>query len=224
MPETRDCEQCGTTFVPRREHARFCSPECRAAWNRDHTVDTDPLAEVRALEWSVTAMRDVTSRLSGYRTWDGGRALILVGEAVWWVTIVDARLVRHYLDAYDAVMARHAPAERRLIEGTLAGLRFVRNQMGVDAGHVDFVEPGTGTPGPDDSRVRAWRWKPVPEPALGSPPGSGQAWQMTRYQAYDAHLAGQTIGEVFGRAAAFLDLAAAEAAAVTDISALASGA
>jgi hypothetical protein len=47
---------------------------------------------------------------------------------------------------------------------------------------------------------------------------------MTRYRAYDAHLAGHTIGEVFGRAAAFLDLAAAEAAAVTDISAFAGGA
>ena len=197
------------------------------AWNRGHSGDTDPAAEVRALEWSVTAMREVTERLSGYRTHDQARALTMVGEAVWWVTIVDARLVRHYLDVYDGVMARQAPAERRLIEGTLAGLRFVRNQMGVEAGHVDFVEPGTGgAGGPDDGerQVSAWRWRPVPEPALVSPPERGQAWEMARYRAYDAHLAGETIGEVFGGAAAFLDRAASEAASMAGISALAGGA
>jgi hypothetical protein len=42
---------------------------------------------------------------------------------------------------------------------------------------------------------------------------------MTRYRAYQAHLAGQTIGEVFGRAVAFLTLAAANATSVTDVSA-----
>src|SRR3981081_2585227 len=108
MPDTRNCEQCGATFMPRREHDRFCSPGCRVAWNRGHSAD--PAAEVRALEWSVTAMRDVTGRLAGYRTWDRSRALVVIGEAVWWVTIVDARLVRHYLDVYDGVMARHVPA------------------------------------------------------------------------------------------------------------------
>jgi hypothetical protein len=211
-------------FVLRREHDRFCSPGCRVAWNREHSAETDPAAEVRALEWSVTAMRDVTERLSGDRTQDQARALTVVGEAVWWVTIVDARLVRHYLDVYDGVMARHEPADRQLIEGTLAGLRYVRNQMGVDAGYVDFVEPAPGAPGSGDSRVAAWRWKPVPEPAAGSAEPRGQAWEMTRYRAYDAHLAGRTIGEVFGRAAAFLDLAAAEATAVTGLSAFADGA
>jgi hypothetical protein len=200
------------------------------AWNRGHSADMDPAAEVQALEWSVTAMRDVTGRLSGSRTQDQARALTMVGEAVWWVTIVDARLVRHHLDVYDGVMARQAPAERRLIEGTLAGLRFVRNQMGVEAGHVDFVEAGPasagGRPGLDDGEreVSAWRWRRMPEPALGSPAERGQAWEMARYRAYDAHLAGETIGEVFGRAAAFLDRAAGEAASVTDIGALAGGA
>jgi hypothetical protein len=227
VPDIRNCEQCGVTFVLRREHDRFCSPACRVTWNRGHSADTDPAAEVRALEWSVSAMRDVTERLSGSRTQDQARALTMVGEAVWWVTIVDARLVRHYLDVYDGVMARQAPAERRLTEGTLAGLRFVRNQMGVEAGYVDFVEAGAGgADGPDygDRQVTAWRWRPMPEPALGSPAERGQAWEMARYRAYDAHLAGQMVGEVFGRAAAFLDRAASEAASVTDISALAGGA
>jgi len=36
---------------------------------------------------------------------------------------------------------------------------------------------------------------------------------MTRYRAYQAQLAGHTIGETFGRAAAFLKLAAPHPAA-----------
>ena len=39
---------------------------------------------------------------------------------------------------------------------------------------------------------------------------------MTRYRAYQANLAGRTIGETFGRAAAFLKLAAAKAGAIID--------
>jgi hypothetical protein len=41
---------------------------------------------------------------------------------------------------------------------------------------------------------------------------------MTRYQAYQAQLAGHTIGETFGRAAEFLKLAAANEPPVTDAS------
>jgi hypothetical protein len=41
---------------------------------------------------------------------------------------------------------------------------------------------------------------------------------MTRYQAYQAHLAGHTIGETFGRAAEFLKLAAANEPSVTGAS------
>jgi hypothetical protein len=222
MPEVRNCEQCGRAFVPRREHVRFCTPECRVAWNREHSAGTDPRAEARALEWSVTAMRDATSRLSGYRTQDPARALTMVGEAVWWVTIVDARLVRHYLGTYDGVMTRYPPRERGLIEGTLGGLRFVRNQMGTGAGHVDFVEPPAGSAG--DTGLTAWRWRSAPEPPAGTPAGRGESWELTRYEAYDAHLAGRTLGEVFGRAAAFLDLAADQAAAVTHFVPLAGGA
>jgi hypothetical protein len=39
---------------------------------------------------------------------------------------------------------------------------------------------------------------------------------MTRYQAYQAQLAGHTIGETFTRAAEFLNQAVADAPALTD--------
>jgi hypothetical protein len=42
---------------------------------------------------------------------------------------------------------------------------------------------------------------------------------MARYQAYQAYLAGHTIGETFTRATAFLKRAAAAAPALTDPSA-----
>jgi hypothetical protein len=212
--DTRDCERCGTSFVPRREHARFCSPTCRAAWNREHIGDLK--AGTSALQWSITAMNDATERLAQVTAWHPERAFAAIGEAVWWVTIVDATLVRHHLDAYDRVMAGQAPAERQLTEETLAGLRFVRNQIGDEADLAEFVVPGDTDPDPGNGRITGWTWKPVPEPKLTALAPQGQAWEMTRYQAYQAHLAGHTIGETFTRAATFLKQAVADAPALTD--------
>ena len=115
--------------------------------------------------------------------------------------------------------AGQTPAERRLIEGTLAGLRFVRNRMGHEVDHVDFIHPEASRPGPGDGRTTAWTWKSVPEPTLASLPPRGKAWEMSRYRAYEAQLADHTIGEIFERAATFLKLTAAKATLVTDVSA-----
>jgi hypothetical protein len=163
-------------------------------------------------------MSDTTERLPRVRAANQPRAFAVIGEAVWWVTIVDATLVRHHPDAYDAVMTGQPPAERRLVEGTLAGLRFVRNRMGQEVDHVDFIRPDPGRAGTGDDRITAWTWTSLPGPALDSLPPRGQVWEMTRYRAYQAHLAGHTIGEVFGRATAFLRLAAAGAAPISDVS------
>jgi hypothetical protein len=216
VADIRDCEQCGTSFVPRREHARFCCVRCRVAWNREHMGDLK--AEASALKWAITAMSDTTSRLSRVGAWDRPRAVAVIGEAVWWVTIVDATLVRHHVAAYDAAMARQAPAERQLIEETLAGLRFVRNRIGGKADIGDFIEPVEPGPGDGEGCITGWMWKPVPEPPLASLPPRGQSWERTRYRAYQAHLAAHTIGEVFGPAVAFLKLAAANAPSITDAS------
>jgi hypothetical protein len=214
VADTRACERCGTSFVPRREHARFCSPACRAAWNREHVGDLK--AGTSALAWSITAMTDTTQRLFQVTTWQQERAFAVIAEAVWWVTMVDATLVRHHLDAYDAVMAGQAPAGRRQTEETLAGLRFVRNRIGDEADLAEFVEPGQGSPDSSNGHITGWRWKPVPEPGPTTLTQRGQAWEITRYQAYQAQLAGHTIGETFSRAAAFLKQAVADAPALTD--------
>ena len=93
-------------FAPRREHARFCRPRCRVAWNREHTGD--PQAEATALEWSITAMRDAIQRLSRDQVLDHAQGFAVISEAVWSVTIVDATLVRYH---------RHRLQERHQIPG-----------------------------------------------------------------------------------------------------------
>jgi hypothetical protein len=70
--------------------------------------------------------------------------------------------------------------------------------------------------GSGDPQLTAWTWKSVPRPALDSLPARGQEWEMTRYRAYEAQLAGHTIGETFGRAVDFLKHAAEQAGPATE--------
>jgi hypothetical protein len=163
-------------------------------------------------------MIDTTERLPRVRAWDRARALAVIGEAVWWVTIVDATLLRHQPETYDAVMAGQTLAQRQVTEETLAGLRFVRNQIGLDIDLAEFIEPAGAGRGAAKRRITAWTWKPAAEPALTSPSPRGEEWERTRYRAYQAQLAGYTIGETFGRAAEFLKLTATTALSITDSS------
>jgi hypothetical protein len=199
-------------FALRREHARFCSARCRVAWNRENSGYR--ATEGTALDWSVTAMRDAAGRLPRVKATDRARAFAVISEAVWWVTIVDGTLVRYHPDAYDAVLARRDPDDRHVIEETLAGLRFVRNRMGLQIDHVDFIALAEGDCCEDAAKidVENWRWTSVPEPALSGLPPRGQAWEASRYQAYQSQLAGHTVAETLGRVTAFLQLAAEKAA------------
>jgi hypothetical protein len=215
MADNRNCEQCGTAFVPRREHARFCCVRCRAAWNREHVGD--PLADSSALLWSVTAMSEATARLFQAEIWDHARAYALVGEAAWWVTLVDATLVRHHPGPYDSVAAGQSPALRQQTEATLAGLRFVRNRLGGEADLAEFVQAAARGKDPVDGRVTGWRWKPVRLPVLVPLQPRARAWEMTRFEAYQAQLAGHTLGETFRLAATFLTLTAASADSLADL-------
>ena len=217
MGDIRGCGQCGALFTPRREHARFCSAECRVDWNREKL--SDPAAEASALQWSVTAMSDAVDRLPQVRPWDRERAFTVISEMVWWVTIVDATLVRYHPETYDTLMAGRGPAERQVVEGTLAGLRFVRNRMRA-LGHDGFIMPRAGLagPGPGVGPITAWTWKAVPQPVLAALLPRGQEWEKTRYRAYQRYLASRTVGDTFGRATAFLKLTAGSVAPAADSS------
>jgi hypothetical protein len=222
VADTRACEQCGTEFAPRREHARFCSAGCRVAWNHENTRDS--AAETGALAWSIGALGEITERLARVGAWDPARVFGAVSESVWWVTIVDATMVRYYPDVYDEVLADRPAEQRKLIEETLTGLRFVRNQVG--CGQVDFVrEPdgqagqaGQDGAGPAAAGITGWTWISLPKPALTDALPRGRAWEMRRYRAYQARLVGHTLGETFGRAACFLGEAAAEAVPAAEVS------
>jgi predicted nucleic acid-binding Zn ribbon protein len=204
MVDIRHCDQCGRAFEPRREHARFCSGDCRVAWNREHR--RDPATELRALDWSVASLAELGPRLAELAGTDRGRAAAVVGEAVWQVTIVDATLVRYHPDVYDEVLARRTPAQRRLIEGTMGGLRFVRNRMRGEAERDAFVGPPVGPP---PGQAGPCTWQPVPEPAADSPRSARRLWELSRYRAYQDFLAGHPVTETFGRATEFLRLAGA---------------
>ena len=201
-------------FTPRREHARFCSAACRVAWNQEHTGN--PQAGASALDWSVTAMQDTVERLAREQSPDQVHGFEMINDAVWWVTLVDATLVRYHQRAYEAVMRGQDPAARQAMEGTLAGLRFVRNRMGYHADPAEFIRPGHDRPGSGNGAA-AWRWRSLSEPALASLPPRGRAWEITRYRAYQAQLAGHTIGETFGRAVVFLKLASANPTAALPV-------
>jgi hypothetical protein len=225
MAETRNCERCGKLFEPKREHARFCSARCRVAWNREHVSPdrrggvqwgaqntSDPQTKESALAWSVIAMRETAERLGKVQARDRPQAFAVIGEAVWWVTIVDATLVRYHPEAYDSALASLPSTQRRQVEATFAGLRFVRNRMGYYTDHADFIEPRLSADGGRDAPITTWTWKAMPKPPVETLPPRGQAWEMNRYWAYRECLAGHTVGETFDRAATFLTLASQEVA------------
>jgi hypothetical protein len=219
--DTRTCTRCGKEFEPQREHARFCSARCRVAWNRDNLDPerwgpgnwprdkrVDPQTQASALEWAVIGMRDTTGRLGRVRPTDISQAFAVVGEAVWWVTIVDATMVRYHPQEYEAALAGLPEAARESVEGAFGGLRFVRNRMGYYADHADFISPETCPDGSGDAPITAWTWRPRPRPALDYLPPRGRQWEMERYRAYQRWLARRTMGEVFDRTACFLTRAA----------------
>jgi predicted nucleic acid-binding Zn ribbon protein len=211
VASTRGCVQCGTEFVPQREHARFCSAKCRIAWNRQNASDP---TEAATLRWAVTAMQHTTDRLLRARAWDRRHAFTVISEAVWWVTMVDASLVRYHADIYAQLLASYDDRERQAIENTFAGLRFVRNQMGYETDHDHFIQQPRSAPSRSADRIAEWIWKPVHQPTLTVLSPRGMDWELARYCAYQTQLAGQPVGHAFSKATAFLRIASATSAAV----------
>ena len=236
MAESRRCERCDKEFEPKREHARFCSARCRVAWNRENWNQVNKVQQkwgsenwadeargprdsgTSALSWALTAMRDTTERLGRVRPSHRAQAFAVIGEAVWWVTIVDATLFRYYPEDYDVALAGLSARERQAVETTFAGLRFVRNRMGYHADHADFIQPCPGESG-GDAPITEWTWRPLPAPTVAALPPRGQEWELSRYEAYQDVLAGGPVGETFSRTSAFHDLVVRTAQAATDAAA-----
>src|ERR1700723_3939419 len=111
MAETRRCERCGMEFMPKGEHARFCSARCRVAWNRENwnlvnrdqqkwgsenwdDGDRRPGTEPSALGWALVAMCDTTDRLGKARGGGPAPPFAGVGEAGGGGDIVEGALGR----------------------------------------------------------------------------------------------------------------------------------
>ena len=200
VAEVRACAQCETPFTPRREHARFCSPRCRMAWNREHAgVAAAPAV---AIDWSVIAMTEAAGRLAAAGAWDLHRVAAAVGETVWWVTLVDATLVRYHPRDYESALDSKAVRSRK-IEGTLEGLRYVRNQLGKSVDPAEFVQPAVGEDG-----AGGWAWRPLPEPGVEGLAPRARQWELSRYHAYQGRLAERDIARTFARCTEFLAQAA----------------
>jgi hypothetical protein len=200
MPEIRECAVCGDVFVPRREHARFCSARCRMTWNHEHAgVAAAPAA---AIDWSVTAMAEAAARLSSCVTPDPEHLCATVSDAVWWVTLVDATLVRYHPRNYEGALSGRR-ARRQETEQTLEGLRYVRNQLGKSGGPASFIEHGPG-----DDPAADWTWRPLPEPGLAGLGSRARKWELSRYRAYQRRLAGHDVTQTLTWCAEFLTLAA----------------
>jgi hypothetical protein len=170
------------------------------AWNREHAgVAAAPAV---AIDWPVIAMTEATGRLAVAGTWELHRVAAAVGETVWWVTLVDATLVRYHPRDYESALASK-DVRRRKTEGTLAGFRYVRNQLGKSVEPAEFVCPAVG----DDGRA-GWAWRPLAEPPLEGLAPRALQWELNRYQAYQERLAGRDIARTFARCTEFLVQAA----------------
>ena len=177
-------------------------------WNRQHAEDMPGQADT--LEWSIAAMWQVTERLGDVPGCDPQDGFGIIGEAVWWVTMVDATLVRYRAEAYGELLDSLSASERQVIEDAFGGLRFVRNRMAYED-LSSFIQPVRLKAGsaPGAATVGSWTWVPVAEPVVPALTARGQQWELSRYRSYQAQLAGQPVGQTFDRATAFLRRACA---------------
>jgi len=170
------------------------------AWNREHAgVAAAPAV---AIDWSITAMTESAGRLALAHLWELPQVAAAVAETVWWVTLVDATLVRYHVQAYEKALAS-TTVRRRKTEETLEGLRHVRNELARTADPTVFVAAVTGEDG-----TTVWTWHPLPEPELGTLAPRSRPWELSRYRAYQARLAGHRITRAFARCTEFLAMAA----------------
>jgi hypothetical protein len=172
MADIRERDQPGTVPRPRRDGGgrgtRTDSPG-----GQDAGED--------ALAWSVAAMSGALRRIGDASGADVPQAVAAATEAVWWVTVVDAAITRHYPAAHRGALAVLDPAARRAVERSLAGLRFIRGQLGYSADLGDFIQP---TPG---AQAAAWTWRSIPSPS----PQRGRVRDTSPYREYRTQLAGR---------------------------------
>lgn len=151
------------------------------------------------------AMNDATDRINKIPATDLPRAfaatLSAIGEAVWWITIVNDTLWHNYRGAYDQATVLTAPDPT----DTINGLRSVRNRIGHKVDLVDFLEPLASRAWSVDGRITAWAWKAVMPPERGDRSTRDHRRDLDLQQSYERALAGQNIWQPFMLATGFFN-------------------
>jgi hypothetical protein len=121
-------------------------------------------------------------------------AFAAIGEAVWWITMVDDNLRARYGKTYRYAERGSTPRPTE----TMRGLRSARNRIGHEVEVVDFIELIGSRADIGDGRVTAWAWRSVP------PPQRQADRAVAGHRAYEAALAGHNVVHTFGLASGFL--------------------
>ena len=107
MADTKVCEQCGTSFAPRREHAPVLLrplPGRLEPAQRQRPPGRDRRA-------GLVHHRDAGDHrpAPADHDWDRANGFAVISEAVWWVTMVDATLMRYHPDIHGRVLQARTP-------------------------------------------------------------------------------------------------------------------
>ena len=152
-----------------------------------------------ALDWSIKAMNEATDRINKIPASDLPRAFAAIGEAVWWITVVNDTLRHNYRAAYDQAVVLTFPEPT----DTIHGLRSVRHRIGHEVDLVDFLQPAASREWSADGRVTAWAWRKVPPPEQGERTSRQHQWDLELHRAYEEALVGQNIWQPFMLATGF---------------------
>jgi hypothetical protein len=167
----------------------------------------DPYGPDVALDWSVMAMNDATDRVNKIAESNLPHTFAAIGEAVWWITIINDSLRHNHRTAYDRAIELTMPSPA----ATLLGLRSVRNCVGHEVDLVDFVQPIASRPDPGDGRITAWAWSHVRPPTPERRTKREYEGALRCHQAYEAAVVedgqGGNIVYTFGLVTGFLRLA-----------------
>lgn len=190
MADARAHEQSGTVPGPQQDQQEY-PPGRQDGEGGGRQAGDDPLA------WPVAAMSDALRRFTAAGAGDIPQAVAAATEAVWWITVVNSAVSRLHPASYSHALAALDPAARKAVERSLAGLRYIRSQLGTSADPRDFIQP---PPGPGVLPAAAWTWSDVPPPH----PQRGKAREVSPYREYRVQLAGRPVAEALRQASGFL--------------------
>jgi len=106
------------------------------------------------LEWSEWAMAAATDRLNTTAWHDVHLAFANLGEALWWICVVDEMLRELVGESYQEAQRAES------VEDRLRGLRYARNRFAHDGDVLEVVDAGDGPQ--DYGSDGDWVWRDLP--------------------------------------------------------------